>query len=798
VSKPQSGSIGGQSVSGSLIVGDNIQIGYAGGDVVILQDRPAYRLELLGPAALRQVVPRWRQQPSYLLDAQRQVVPFHGRASELADLAAWRDDTDTRLSVRLVHGRGGQGKTRLASRFASHSFASKWSVAQATDMAQRRGGAGVATALANVDHSLLVVIDYAERWRLSTLVQLVEDLELDYPDRLIRVLLLARPGEELWENVRSELGRSSADLAEPLPLDALAKRVNDRAAAFGEAAEAFSRALGLTIRPMPSLQELAHPDYGNALTLHMAALAAVCAHRDSVAVPGRQELSTYLIEHERRGWRRAAASSTADGLHGVAADRIERAVFVATLLGPLKWDASLAALSRAHIADGNSAAEQILAMHQALYPDADGQRPATDVGPVDNDSALVPLRPDRFAEDFLGEALRRGWGRAALYAALDNVIYADASAMQVIRRGLTVLAATGQRHQHVAEELFALLRARPGLIKHSSPELVRLVIDAGPAELLVLVEGFLRAFNIELLRPARDLAIHCLLSLDDSAPPRQRAYWLTRAGVRLADAGDRRAALQARREATGIYRQLFQAEPAAYLPKLANSLNNLGASLSEVGDHHAALEATREATAIYRRLAAAKPANHLTGLARALNNLAIQLSEVGDRRAALEAAREAVQIHRRLAEAEPIAHMPELAGQLNNLGVHLSELGDRRAALEATREAVQIHRRLAEAEPTAHLPELSMALHNLAIRLSEVGDRRAALEATREATAIYRRLAEAEPAAYLPELANSLNNLGVSLSEVGDHHAALEATREATAIYRRLAEAEPAAHLPSL
>ncbi|WP_352231373.1 hypothetical protein, partial [Actinomadura sp. NBRC 104412] len=51
-------------------------------------------------------------------------------------------------------------------------------------------------------------------------------------------------------------------------------------------------------------------------------------------------------------------------------------------------------------------------------------------------------------------------------------------------------------------------------------------------------------------------------------------------GIRLAEVGDERAALEPTREAVEIRRELAEAEPAAYLPDLAGSLNNLGNRLA--------------------------------------------------------------------------------------------------------------------------------------------------------------------------------------------------------------------------
>jgi hypothetical protein len=66
-------------------------------------------------------------QPSRRLRAANAAVKFTGRDRELADLAAWRpgglaawreDPAHPGVAVRLIHGPGGQGKTRLAGRSA--------------------------------------------------------------------------------------------------------------------------------------------------------------------------------------------------------------------------------------------------------------------------------------------------------------------------------------------------------------------------------------------------------------------------------------------------------------------------------------------------------------------------------------------------------------------------------------------------------------------------------------------------------------------------------------------------------
>ena len=84
---------------------------------------------------------------------------------------------------------------------------------------------------------------------------------------------------------------------------------------------------------------------------------------------------------------------------------------------------------------------------------------------------------------------------------------------------------------------------------------------------------------------------------------------------------------------------------------------------------------------MHRQLAEANPAAYAPDLAGSLNNLGIRLAEAGRREEALGAAQEAVTLHRQLAEANPAAYAPDLARSLNNLGIRLAEAGRREEAL---------------------------------------------------------------------------------------------------------------------
>jgi hypothetical protein len=77
------------------------------------------------------------------------------------------------------------------------------------------------------------------------------------------------------------------------------------------------------------------------------------------------------------------------------------------------------------------------------------------------------------------------------------------------------------------------------------------------------------------------------------------------ASVRLGEAGRRDGGLAAVQEAVETYRALAEASPAACLPYLATSLNNLSVRLGEAGETARATAATVEADGITTRQALA-------------------------------------------------------------------------------------------------------------------------------------------------------------------------------------------------
>ena len=140
----------------------------------------------------------------------------------------------------------------------------------------------------------------------------------------------------------------------------------------------------------------------------------------------------------------------------------------------------------------------------------------------------------------------------------------------------------------------------------------------------------------DLLRVNVEAAQAALSSAPEDLPDGLRAALLSDLGSSLAQLGDRGTACDRLREALTIYRRLAQAEPAAFEPDVAMTLNNLGTVLGELGDRAGARAAYEEALRL-----AGRGDSFLQ--ARVMANLAVLLYEEGERRRGLLLARQAVE-----------------------------------------------------------------------------------------------------------------------------------------------------------
>ncbi|MBY8871612.1 tetratricopeptide repeat protein [Micromonospora sp. PLK6-60] len=303
----------------------------------------------------------------------------------------------------------------------------------------------------------------------------------------------------------------------------------------------------------------------------------------------------------------------------------------------------------------------------------------------------------------------------------------------------------------------------------------------------------------EALAPIGE-AVGILGRLDPDAPlaPRGLADATYHLGAALSALGRREEALAATTESVRLRRRLVEAEPGAFLPDYATSLNNLAAQLMKLGRHAEAASAIEELVRIRRRLAESNPAAHEPGLGNALHNLGRVHSALRRRTDALDATTAAVRIRRRLAAAEPAAFEPDLASSLNNLAAHLMIVGRTDEALGAAEECVRIRRRLSRGDPAAFEVALASGLSNLDVAFDRAGRPAEAERASSEALAAWRRVAARNPGAHLPDLAVALSNHSTHLVARGRRRKALAFLRESVEIRRRVVATNPAVYGPGL
>jgi tetratricopeptide (TPR) repeat protein len=771
------------SVAGSWINGPNIQIG-AAENVTLAFDGEPYQVQWLEPVPRSSWVPKHRRTPSYLLDPRREVVPYWPRPDIERALTGWRDAVDVPASVLLLHGSGGQGKTRLANAFAGNSHERGWRVARAVSRAVSPAGVlDQRSPTSGVGGPALVVVDYAERWPLDALVSMIRTVTTRVREHPVRILLLARTRAHVWTSLRPELDRLPLELAEPLEVADLVRGLADRAVAFAGAAQEFQAAMELPLTGV-AVPDLDTPEFGSVLTLHMSALAAVCADHDHVRRPELTELSGFLLNHEARYWPNGSASVTREDAAS--------SVFLATLFGPLP-DAELAHTLLASAAFSDTSPRALISWHDTLYPD----RLSHDATTV---AALVPLRPDRLGEDFVARHLA-DHPRAA--ETLERLLLrwsdepGDPVTADALRRCLIVLAAAADRHEVVRLVLWAVLEQSASIATQVSGPVVLRLIAAAPVALCGTVLVRLPEYRTDLLQTAAALAKHVVRHLRADTDPKLRVELLMQQTLRLKHAGDRKGALASAFQAAHECGELAKRDPATYLPAYGSSLTNLGNQLSDAGERQAAIAPAHEAVTIFRYLAEVGP-DHQHSLAASLNNLSNQLAEAGDKQGALGPAREALAIRRELAGANPLTFRPHLATTLQNFGVRLCEAGRTRDAVEPAGEAVALLRELVETNAAEFAPKLALALNNYGNLLAQVGRWAAAGAPAREAVALYRKLAELDPLAHRAELAQSLSNLGLWLAHNGDVTASFTPAEEAVAIYREVAAVDPGAFLPEL
>ncbi|MGD8450188.1 MAG: tetratricopeptide repeat protein [Phycisphaerae bacterium] len=610
--------------------------------------------------------------PATLLNATYEAVSFNRDACVALwnDLDAWCTAPDA-ISVRLVVGPGGSGKTRLFIEFAHKLCEKGW---QAGFWPEGAPLEDLETVLASPNPTL-IVIDYAEaRPELAKPLKVIAERG---DGSTLRVVLLAREVADWWHSLRQRDAAVEDLLMRHSPTAVAAVPVEGplRQQLFEQARARFSKLRGQQ-QPLTPV-DLTDERFGRVLYLQMAALAVV----DGLE-PAADKLLDGIVMHEQHFWghRFAAANDGDDIAQAEFREAGARCVAALTLRGGAATPDEAEAINRS--AKGPSQKGWVRFL-ESLYPGR----------PDDRGTAryIAGLEPDLLGEELVARVLADVHTPPTYLAD----VCAD-SKPPALHQAFVVLGRLSLRDERALGWMERLLtedvNARAPAAFLAAMTLGRLSAYAGLGR--ILAEQLEHSGTAEVAGFIEGLAPEQTVSL------REVCAWATR---RLLDA------LPA------------DSTDEANLKERAGLLNNLGNRLSDLGCREEALAASQEAVDIRRRLAATRPDAFLPYLATSLNNLGNRLRELGRREEALAATQEAAEHYRKLAATRPDAFRPDLAMSLNNLGNSLSELGQREEALAVAREAVQLYLPIAAAVPARYLRECAIAARSLLKRCEESG-----------------------------------------------------------------------------
>jgi tetratricopeptide (TPR) repeat protein len=579
-----------------------------------------------------------------------------GRDAALADLTAWAN-ADAPVRLRVMHGGGGVGKTRLAVEFGDALQADGWQACLISP-------SGPPCAFQPGAKGTLLIIDYPEYHpqAVKNLLQLLKSGSL--PSGRWRLLLLSRNTA-----IEQEIDQTVPNLRDgALEISALLDR---------------DYAWELFCAGSAQMQQVR--GQAGAPTLARARFDAWCArdarHADPLIILafalnllddpvaqslGRAEILQSLVRRE--------CGRIEQSLRSFPAVQYEGALLLkalAALTGGLH-SADIAAL-KGQLRDDEIQLPGALAL----------KRTPMWVGDV-----LPEMQPDILAaqlihivmQDYLATSARIGawiWQGLMLGAPDDEQLRGRFSRLARLSLDWTGQV-SGQYCLIDALVPDQEMAARLDEVFATNQQL------EWPLFGLVVAVGKLRLLDWEA-KAAEDFAQYGPVL----------AANLNNLSVSLADVGDHPAALAAIQRAVTIYEDLARQNFAAHGPDLARSLNNLSVHLANVGDQSAALAAIQRAVTIREDLARQNFAAYGPNLATSLNNLSGHLAYVGDQPVALAAIQRAVTIREDLARQNFAAYGSVLADSLHNLSLCLAGVGEHPAALAAKQRSVTIREDLA-------------------------------------------------------------------------------------------------------
>lgn len=709
--------------------------------------------------------------PSQVLNACYETVPWRnqGRSAVLSDLDQWANDRTKAVSVRLLHGDGGAGKTRLAiewikRRKQRHEIAGFLVKEPDPQWLEKLCGSGL---------PVTIVIDYAEIRRdldsiLDQLSRRAERVDASTP---LRLLLLARGDGDWWRSlgarpaIQSILDRTSAqELVSIAPTNA------EREEIFQEAAEKFASVFGVgaSRTPTPPLDD---PRFGRVLYLHMAAMATVLKASFSAA-----SLIDEILRHEETMWKRSSNPHVAD----IDIQLARQLLASATLLGGIP--------SRRHaheLADRllgrkrERAEEEVVALLHRVY-----SRSSTLVH-------IPAIEPDLLGEEMILRATKDAHAEWIDQATPDELCTTESTTTIFTVLGRIAVRDNSSRvhawidhllHRDLAIYAVPALRAAKAVTQQTTASplggiLTQAVIKRGSLALAQAIQKEGIPYPSISLSELDNWCLTALLSdsaeANGSDATQERASLFLRRGRALDSLGRYHDAMVADQESLRLFQSLYRISPDKYFYEVTLSMANLIATSGHAGERRLSLTTAEDLVALYQRqFGSTFPEAALHGLATALNNLANSLNVEKDYSKAIVRAGEAARVWRLLVQRHP--GVPEFHAHLATTNFVMSNsylaLGRVEEAATAAEESANEFRRLYLSDRESYASRLGSSLGSLGRSRKAQGLYQEAADALKEAINVCQAISPPIPSPILHEL-------GVIVSDFGETLAAWEQAR---------------------
>lgn len=757
---------------------------------------------LVAPHALR---------PSFLLDPKHALVPFL-ETDAFRSLSSWLSSAPSR-AAQMVVGVGGAGKTRTVLELVSRSAGTGWHCWSA-EPGQACGGQEPTALSADPGSDHLVVVDYADRWSRSELDALIRSIQTG--SGRVKLVLTSRDLSPwpIFQRALDDAGFVCSVQEVPPGFSP-----EDADAFYRESVLCFGSVLGVEVQVNPIVWESdALP-----LTVLAAGLLRVLEHADQPSpkqplgqAPSWANVSSRLLTRELDHWIQLSQ----DALVRSSSDprELHMASVIAALVGPVEFDDATRLLTQV----GVQSPDRLVLDHQRACP---GRSPK---------EYLVPLAPDRLAEDLVGGSLAggstasalRGWGGQHIDAAVDRLFEAifsgaiaakdperypdpslrwamrrlleassrweyllDALACQIARRptltaiaGSTVLLAISSRL-----DLDSLIDVSDALYESSSGDL-NLDVYPGDVQVSERIVGHPEFAGLPVARRVDEL-VRLANVLKNVGRLTEASAWAVQAGELI------------RAELT------WEDDPKFSLdgePGRLSSCGNLTSpretalALAVIADvagacgNHAECEQYL-AVALSVHGAQEDPGSRGEDLAylTILQAVARHFGDVGDVGSAVLVEKMLYDRQFALYLKDPAPNrLPRLSVSANNLGVWMVDIGMTEEGLALLRQSVEMRRQQVAEEPWSWLPALTESLHNLAYSLVKLEFQAEALPIASEAVELRRALAESKGQPFVAGLGRSLTVLlkAASALEYADETEA--ALREVAALARKALDPE--------